>query len=95
MSCLFRIYLLCDPIRHLTQPLHPNPNSNLDPDPNVVSPGSGAIVHGATLEDDAVVESGAVILDGAVVGKGSQVGAGSLVLSGTHIPAGQVCLYPF
>jgi carbonic anhydrase/acetyltransferase-like protein (isoleucine patch superfamily) len=51
-----------------------------------VSVGHRAIVHGATVEDDALVGMGATILNGARVGSGSVVAAGAVVTPGTEIP---------
>ena len=51
-----------------------------------VTIGHGAIVHGATVEDEALVGIRAVVLNGAVVGRGSIVGAGAVVTEGTEIP---------
>ena len=53
-----------------------------------VSVGHRAIIHGCTLEDDALVGMGAVILNGAVVGQGAVVGAGALVPEGYRVPPG-------
>lgn len=51
-----------------------------------VTVGHNAVLHGCTVEDDALVGMGAVILNGARIGKGAIVGAGSLVTAGTEIP---------
>ncbi len=48
--------------------------------------GHGAIVHGATVEDDCLIGIRAVILNGAVIGTGSIIAAGSLVPEGKTIP---------
>ncbi|MCA9192522.1 MAG: gamma carbonic anhydrase family protein [Planctomycetales bacterium] len=53
---------------------------------NRVTVGHGAIVHGATVQDDCLVGIRAVILNGAVIGAGSIVGAGALVAEGKMIP---------
>ena len=52
----------------------------------------GAIVHGATVEDDVLVGVRATIMTGAVIGAGSIVGTGALVLPGTRIPPGSLVL---
>lgn len=52
--------------------------------------GHNAIVHGATIESEALIGMGAIVLDNAVVGKGSVVAAGSVVLAGTVIPPGEL-----
>ena len=49
---------------------------------NNVSIGHNAIVHGCTVEDEALVGMGARILNGAVIGSQCIVGAGALVTEG-------------
>jgi carbonic anhydrase/acetyltransferase-like protein (isoleucine patch superfamily) len=51
-----------------------------------VTVGHGAIVHGATVEDECLIGMGAIILNGARIGAQSIVGAGSLVAEGKIIP---------
>jgi carbonic anhydrase/acetyltransferase-like protein (isoleucine patch superfamily) len=51
-----------------------------------VTVGHGAIVHGATVEDECLIGIRAVLLNGSVIGKGSIVAAGSLVPEGRVIP---------
>lgn len=51
-----------------------------------VSIGHRVVVHGCTVEDDALIGMGAVVLNGAVVGRGSLVAAGSVLLEGTVVP---------
>jgi carbonic anhydrase/acetyltransferase-like protein (isoleucine patch superfamily) len=51
-----------------------------------VSVGHRAVLHGCTVEDDALIGMGAVVLNGAVVGSGSLVAAGAVVLEGSVIP---------
>ncbi|MCD6331169.1 MAG: gamma carbonic anhydrase family protein [Thermoplasmata archaeon] len=51
-----------------------------------VSVGHGAIVHGATIEDECIIGINATVLDGAVVGSGSVVAANAIVLPDTKIP---------
>lgn len=53
---------------------------------NNVTIGHLAILHGCTIEDNALIGMGAKILDGAVVGEGAMVGAGALVPEGKVIP---------
>jgi carbonic anhydrase/acetyltransferase-like protein (isoleucine patch superfamily) len=53
---------------------------------NHVTCGHGAILHGATVEDNCVIGMNAVVLDGAVVGHGSIVAAGAVVPQGMSIP---------
>jgi carbonic anhydrase/acetyltransferase-like protein (isoleucine patch superfamily) len=51
-----------------------------------VTVGHGAILHGATVEDNCVIGMNAVVLDGAVVGHGSVIAAGAVVPQGMNIP---------
>jgi carbonic anhydrase/acetyltransferase-like protein (isoleucine patch superfamily) len=51
-----------------------------------VSLGHGAVVHGATIEDDVLIGIRATILNGARIGSGSIVAAGAVVAPGTIIP---------
>jgi carbonic anhydrase/acetyltransferase-like protein (isoleucine patch superfamily) len=51
-----------------------------------VTVGHNAVLHGCTVEDEALVGMGAIILNGAVVGRGSIIAAGSVVAPGTIIP---------
>lgn len=53
---------------------------------NRVTVGHNAVLHGCTVEDDALVGMGAIVLNGARIGKSSVVGAGSVVTPGTKIP---------
>lgn len=55
-----------------------------------VSIGHKAIIHGCTIEDDALIGMGAIVMDHAVIGKGALVAAGSVVLEGTRVPSGMV-----
>lgn len=57
-----------------------------------VTLGHGAIVHGATVEDDCLIGMKAVVMNGAVIGAGSIVGAGAVVTEGTIIPPGSLVL---
>ena len=52
-----------------------------------VSVGHNAVIHGCTVEDDALIGSGAVILNGALIGTGALVAAGALVPQGMVVPA--------
>jgi len=54
--------------------------------------GHGAIVHGATVEDNVLVGIRAVVLNGAHIGHDSIVGAGAVVTEGTIIPPGSLVL---
>jgi carbonic anhydrase/acetyltransferase-like protein (isoleucine patch superfamily) len=51
-----------------------------------VTVGHGAIVHGATIEDDVMLGMRCVILNGAHVGQGSLIAAGAVVTEGARIP---------
>jgi carbonic anhydrase/acetyltransferase-like protein (isoleucine patch superfamily) len=57
-----------------------------------VTLGHGAIVHGATVEDDCVIGMRAVVMNGAKIGAGSIVGVGAVVTEGTEIPPGSLVL---
>jgi carbonic anhydrase/acetyltransferase-like protein (isoleucine patch superfamily) len=57
-----------------------------------VTLGHGAIVHGATIEDDVMIGMRAVVMNGAKVGRGSLVAVGAIVLEGTEIPPGSVVM---
>lgn len=57
-----------------------------------VTVGHGAVLHGCTIEDQALIGMGAIILNGAVVGKGSIVAAGALVTQNMLIPAGSLVM---
>ncbi|MBF4764384.1 gamma carbonic anhydrase family protein [Nocardioides islandensis] len=51
-----------------------------------VSVGHRAILHGCTVEDDALIGMGAIVMNGARIGAGSIVGAGAVVSAGTDVP---------
>jgi carbonic anhydrase/acetyltransferase-like protein (isoleucine patch superfamily) len=55
-----------------------------------VTIGHRAIVHGASVEDDAVVGMGAVLLSGCTVGAGALVAAGAVVTEGFVVPPGRI-----
>ena len=59
---------------------------------NGVTVGHGAIVHGATVEDDCLIGMRAVVMNGARIGKGSIVAVGAVVTEGMQIPAGSVVM---
>lgn len=59
---------------------------------NRVTLGHGAIVHGATVEDDCLIGMRAVVMNGATIGRGSIVAVGSLVTEGTEVPPGTVVM---
>lgn len=51
-----------------------------------VSVGHGAIVHGATVGDNALIGMGAILLNGATIGEECLVAAGTLVPEGMEVP---------
>lgn len=51
-----------------------------------VSVGHGAIVHGATIDDDCIIGINATILDGASIGKGTIIAANAVVTPNDKIP---------
>src|SRR4029077_19417859 len=51
-----------------------------------VTVGHNAVVHGCTIEDDALIGAGAVVLNGAIVGAGALVAAGAVIPPGMVIP---------
>jgi carbonic anhydrase/acetyltransferase-like protein (isoleucine patch superfamily) len=55
-----------------------------------VTIGHRAIVHGATVEDEAVIGMGAVLLSGSMVGRGALVAAGAVVTEGFAVPPGRI-----
>lgn len=55
-----------------------------------VSVGHGAVLHGCTIDDDALIGMNATVLNGAVIGEGSLVAANALVLEGTEVPPGSL-----
>src|SRR5688500_15169659 len=57
-----------------------------------VTLGHGAIVHGATVEDDVMIGMRAVVMTGARIGAGSIVAVGAVVLEGMEIPPGSVVM---
>lgn len=59
---------------------------------NCVSVGHSAVLHGCTVEDDALIGISAVVLNGARIGKGAVVAAGSLVPEGMEVSAGTLVM---
>lgn len=57
-----------------------------------VTVGHGAIVHGATVEDEVLIGMKAAVMNGAKVGRGSIVAVGAIVTEGTEIPPGSVVM---
>ena len=65
--------------------LHVDPGDPIQLGQNVTV-GHRAIIHGATVEDEALIGMGATVLNGAVIGTGSIVGANALVTGGKIFP---------
>jgi carbonic anhydrase/acetyltransferase-like protein (isoleucine patch superfamily) len=59
---------------------------------NRVTVGHRVVLHGCTVEDEALIGIGAIVLNGSRVGKGSIVAAGALVPEGMQIPPGSVVM---
>lgn len=57
-----------------------------------VTMGHGAVVHGATIEDDVLVAMKAVVLSGCRVGRHSLIGAGAVLTEGMTVPEGSLVL---
>jgi carbonic anhydrase/acetyltransferase-like protein (isoleucine patch superfamily) len=57
-----------------------------------VTVGHGAIVHGATVEDDVLIGMKAVVMNGAKIGRGSIVAVGAIVTEGMEIPPGSIAM---
>ncbi len=55
-----------------------------------VTIGHRAVVHGCTVEDDAVIGMGAVLLSGSRVGRGALVAAGAVLREGFSVPPGAI-----
>jgi carbonic anhydrase/acetyltransferase-like protein (isoleucine patch superfamily) len=51
-----------------------------------VTVGHRVVLHGCTVEDDALIGMGAVVLNGAVIGRGAVIAAGAVVTAGTVVP---------
>jgi carbonic anhydrase/acetyltransferase-like protein (isoleucine patch superfamily) len=54
---------------------------------NRVTVGHMVVLHGCTVEDDALIGIGAIVLNGAKIGRGAVVAAGALVPEGMEVPA--------
>ena len=55
-----------------------------------VTIGHRAVIHGCTIEDDALVGMGAIVLSGARIGAGAVIAAGALVREGFDVPRGML-----
>jgi len=53
---------------------------------NRVTVGHSVVLHGCTVEDDALIGIGAIILNSARIGKGAVIAAGALVPEGMEVP---------
>lgn len=52
-----------------------------------VTVGHSVVLHGCTIEDEALIGIGAIVLNGAKIGQGCVIAAGALVPEGMEIPA--------
>jgi len=52
-----------------------------------VTVGHRVVLHGCTVEDDALIGIGAIVLNGAKIGEGAVIAAGALVPEGMQVPA--------
>ena len=57
-----------------------------------VTVGHAAVIHGCTIEDDAVIGIGALVLTGARIGRSAVVAAGALVPEGMEVAAGTLVM---
>jgi carbonic anhydrase/acetyltransferase-like protein (isoleucine patch superfamily) len=57
-----------------------------------VTVGHMVMLHGCTVEDDAMIGIGAIVLNGAKIGKGAVIAAGALVAEGAEIPANSLAM---
>jgi gamma-carbonic anhydrase len=59
---------------------------------NRVTVGHSVILHGCTVEDEALIGIGAIVLNGAKIGRGAVVAAGAVVPEGMEVPAGSLVM---
>jgi gamma-carbonic anhydrase len=59
---------------------------------NRVTVGHSVVLHGCTVEDEALIGIGAIILNGAVIGKGAVVAAGSLIPENMEVAPGTLVM---
>jgi len=59
---------------------------------NRVTVGHRVVLHGCTVQDDALVGIGAIVLNGATIGEGAVIAAGALVPEGMQVPAGSMVM---
>jgi len=57
---------------------------------NRVTIGHRAVIHGCSVDDDAVIGIGAVLLSGSRVGRGALVAAGAVLREGFEVPPGAI-----
>ena len=55
-----------------------------------VTIGHRAVVHGCSIDDEAVIGMGAVVLSGSRIGAGALVAAGAVVREGFEVPSGAI-----
>jgi carbonic anhydrase/acetyltransferase-like protein (isoleucine patch superfamily) len=55
-----------------------------------VTIGHRAVIHGCSIDDDAVIGMGAVLLSGSHVGRGALVAAGAVLREGFTVPPGAI-----
>jgi len=55
-----------------------------------VTIGHRAVIHGCSIDDDAVIGMGAVLLSGSSVGRGALVAAGAVLREGFALPPGAI-----
>ncbi len=55
-----------------------------------VTIGHRAVIHGCSVDDDAVIGMGAVLLSGSRIGRGALVAAGAVVREGFEVPPGAI-----
>ena len=59
---------------------------------NRVTVGHSVVLHGCTVEDEALIGIGAIVLNGAKIGRGAVVAAGTLVPEGMEIPPAMLAM---
>jgi gamma-carbonic anhydrase len=59
---------------------------------NRVTVGHSVVLHGCTVEDEALIGIGAIVLNGAHIGAGAVIAAGALVPEGMEVPAGMLAM---
>lgn len=55
-----------------------------------VTIGHRSVIHGSTIDDEAVIGMGAILLSGSRVGRGALVAAGAVVREGFEVPPGAI-----